>query len=115
MFHHIASHRIDRKKEYIPTCVSIAQHKTTGKVLVIAALQTNRSHQPGQYHHCIVVYEFDQHNDYQVKELSRIRARLTHVTAVKYNEEVGLIMGCFRGYIEIFDPVSFKSVGRWYN
>ena len=115
VIHHVASHRIDKKKEHLPTSVAVAQHKTTGRVLVIAALQTNKQHLPGQFHHYIVVYEFDQNNDYAVKELARIRSRITHVTAVRYHEEVGLIMGCFRGYIEVFDPITFKSVGRWFN
>jgi len=24
-------------------------------------------------------------------------------------------MGCFKGYIEIFDPVNFQSIGKWHN
>lgn len=38
VFNHIASHKIDKNNEFIPTCLEVAQHKVTGKILVCLAV-----------------------------------------------------------------------------
>ena len=40
---------------------------------------------------------------------------MTHITKVLYDENCGLMMGCFRGYIRIFDANNFQSTGKWKN
>lgn len=68
-----------------------------------------------KFNHFVSVYEFDQHNKYQVKELTRIKSRVLQITKIRYHENCGLIMACLKGYIEIFDPIKFTSKGRWHD
>lgn len=76
----MASHRIDVGNEFIPTCLDVAMHKVTGKVIVCVAIQTSRQVKPEHFNHFVVVYEFDQTNSYQVKELARIKSKVLHIT-----------------------------------
>lgn len=50
-----------------------------------------------------------------MRELARIKSKAEQITKVHYHENCGLIVGCFRGYIENFDPVNFLSLGKWHN
>jgi len=70
VFNHVVTHRIDKKNEYIPTCLEVGQHKVTGKVLVCLAVQ-RQGKLADAYDHWIIVYEFDQKNKYRCSELVR--------------------------------------------
>lgn len=43
VYNKVASHRISQKNEFIPTCLEVAKHKVTGKLLVCLAVQSSRS------------------------------------------------------------------------
>lgn len=38
VFTHVASHKIDKNNDFIPTCLEVATHKVTGKLLVCLAV-----------------------------------------------------------------------------
>ena len=59
------------------------------------------------FDHFIAVYEFNQDENFRVTQLHFFKANIPHVTAVKYNEDAGLIVGSFRGFVEVFDPIDF--------
>lgn len=118
VFTQVATHKFsqppeNKYNELLPTSLVCALHKVTGKLLVCVALQTSRQAKAEHFNHYLVVYELDQHTNYQLTELKRIRAKQPNITKVIYHEDCGLLMGCFRGYIELFDPTTFESTGRW--
>lgn len=52
----VASHRISASNEFIPTCLEVALHKVTGKLLVCLAVQSSRqSKDAAQYDHYVIV------------------------------------------------------------
>ena len=53
----------------------------------------------------ISVLEFDELNDFKPREIHLIKSPRPQIVKLIYNEKCGLIMGCFRGYIEVFDRV----------
>ena len=71
IFNQLAVHKIDVRNEYIPTCLDVALHKVSGKLLVCLAVQGSRLNKQDQYDHLVIVFEFDQSNNYAVKELAR--------------------------------------------
>ena len=54
-------------------------------------------------------------NDYKTTRLHLIESAAPQITKILYRPACGLIMGCFRGYIEVFDRVSFTSKWKWDN
>lgn len=38
----VAKHRINQNNEFIPTCLEVALHKVTGRLLIILAVQSSR-------------------------------------------------------------------------
>lgn len=63
----------------------------------------------------INVIEVDQDNGYAVKVLKRIPSSKGQISKILYKKRYGLIMACYRGYIESFDPVNFESMNSWAN
>ena len=79
-FVQVASHKIDPQNEYICTSLDIALHKVSGKVIVCVALQTSKQHTLQNFNHYVAVYEFDQNDQFKVKELARIKSKVLQVT-----------------------------------
>ena len=63
----------------------------------------------------ISVLEFDELNDFKPRELHLIKSPRPQIVKLIYHEKCGLIVGCFRGYIEVYDRVSFTSKWKWDN
>ena len=61
------------------------------------------------------VIEVDQENGWKVQEKKRIYPDVPQITKIIYKKNYGLIMACYRGYIEHFDGINFKSVNKWHN
>lgn len=60
------------------------------------------------------MYEFDPDKDYlHHKILLNYMSPFTQVTNFTYKSEVGLILTCLNGYIEIRDTVDFQEI--WSN
>jgi len=50
-----------------------------------------------------------------VHEKLRRKSAVPQITKILYRSECGLIMACFKGYIELFDSIEFHSKGKWEN
>ena len=116
-FHTVASFVL----ESLPVAMDIGSHKLTGKLLVFVAQQTfkgdklKKSKESNDEKCYISVIEVDQHNGFAVHEKTRIFPDRPQITRLLYKKNYGLIMACYRGYIEHFDGNNFKSVKKWSN
>ena len=86
-----------------------------GRLLIFIAFQTSKQAKPEIFKNYVSVLEFDQQNSYQVCELAKIESQKLQITSLRYHTSSGLIMSCFNGFIEVFDPITFISVGFWDN
>lgn len=59
--------------------------------------------------------QFDQDDKFRPKLLAKIDSKVSQITKIIYNPDFGLIMACFMGYVEVFDPIEFKSRAHWDN
>ena len=70
----------------------------------------------GQEEKCyILVLSVDTDNGYVVKVSTKIHPSKPQISKIMYKKNYGLIMACYRGYIERFDSNNFKSVSKWVN
>ena len=98
--------------------MDVSLHKITRRLIVCLACQCQPSGKSqisgsdGEYN-VICVYEFNQEEKYVFRELCRFKTEKPQVTKLLYREDCGLIMGCFQGYVELFDASSFASKGKW--
>lgn len=112
-FVQVASHRMDT--EFIITCMEAGRHKVSERLLVFLAIQTSKQAKPEMFGNQVVVLEFDQLQSFQVCELARIESSKQPITNLNYHASCGLIMSCYSGFIEVFDPLTFNSLGTWDN
>jgi hypothetical protein len=69
--------------------------------------------------HALFILEVDHCNNYSVKEIydqfgERRKAGMPFITKVMYRD-CGLILACFKGYVELLDRLDFQSKGVWDN
>lgn len=113
----MASHLLD----HLPVGMDVGSHKLTGKLLIFVACQYVKgdsredSKEKDEIQNYIIVLEVDQNNNYSIQEQERIKTAHAQITRIMYKKNYGLILACYRGYIEHFDGNSFKSVHSWAN
>lgn len=59
VFNQVARHKINQNNEFIPTCLEVALHKVSGRLLVCLAVQSSKLNKADQYDNYVIVYEFD--------------------------------------------------------
>lgn len=63
----------------------------------------------------ISIIEVDYKNGWTCRRKHHIKPDKRQITKLIYDENYGLIMGCYRGYIERFDIIKFESIAKWDN
>ena len=63
----------------------------------------------------ISVVEFDQLNGFKAREAHLIRTPRPQIVKLIYDAKCGLIVGCFRGYIEVYDSSAYTPKWKWDN
>ena len=115
-FNTMASHSL----EHLPVAMDVGQKKSNGKLLIFVACQFFKEgklskDKKGTEENCYIsVLEIDQLNGYSIAE-TRIYPSKPQISRIMYKKNYGLIMACYRGYIEHFDGNNFKSVNKWSN
>ena len=114
----------------LPIGMDVGTHKLTGKLLIFVACQAFRerefkaSKDSESASYYISVLEVDDkkaattptgESRYHVDEIKRIWSNNGQIAKILYKEEYGLIMACYRGYIESYDPVHFNRLNYWAN
>lgn len=117
MFQYVTKYCFDPKGEYIPTALQIGPHKVTGKLVICLAAQEQKlNHAEQCFDHYILILNFDQDNRYKCFRHKKFKTQLPQVTNIIYRPELGLIMSCLNGYVELFDAINdFISVAKWHN
>jgi len=116
-FQTLASHTL----EHLPVAMDVGSKKSNGKLLIFVACQFFKGEKlmkdkKGSEEKCYIsVIEVDQFNGYSVTEKTRIYPSKPQISRIMYKKNYGLIMACYRGYIEHFDGNNFKSVNKWSN
>ena len=62
----------------------------------------------------INVIEVD-HNTWTCNCIKVIKPEVSQVTKIMYDENYGLIVACYRGYIAHYDSIRFEKVYDWHN
>ena len=63
----------------------------------------------------ISIVEFDVMNNFKAREINLIKAPRPQIIKIIYHEKCGLIIACFRGFIQVYDKVSFTPKWKWEN
>lgn len=119
-FNSVASKQL----EYLPTGLDCGTHKSRKTLIVCVTMQAivtgggiiggQGKDSASKDELCLIkVLEFDQFNGFKCKELETIRPRRPQVSKILYKKNYGLIMACFRGYIEVFDNNKFRPSLVW--
>ena len=102
--------------------MDVGSHKLTGRLLIFVANQYfdgdnfKKSAKGGNEEKCYIsVIEVDQMNGFAIHEKTRIYPDKPQISRILYKKKYGLIMACYRGYIEHFDGNNFKHVESWSN
>ena len=105
----------------LPVGMDVGSHNISGRLLIFVACQElsqekmQKSKDADDEKNYILILEVDQENGFRVSEKKRIYPQKPQITRIMYKKKYGLIMACYRGYIEHFDRNSFKSVNSWSN
>ena len=101
--------------------MDVGSHKLTDKLLIFVACQyfegdKFKKTKEGNQEKCYIsVIEVDQMNGFAIHEKTRIFPEKPQISRILYKKKYGLIMACYRGYIEHFDGNNFESVNKWSN
>ena len=51
-----------------------------------------------------------------MQEIAKIKPEVPQITKILYDLDYGLIIACYRGFIQHFDNINFLPVGKpWHN
>ena len=63
----------------------------------------------------ISIIEFDLLNNFKSREVHHFKSPRPQIVKLMYHEKCGLIIACFRGFIQVYDKVSFAPKWKWEN
>lgn len=102
--------------------MDVGTDKISGNLLIIVACQKiadrklqQKGNDTSEERNYISVIEVDPTNGWSCRKKHHITPEKPQITKLIYDENYGLIMACYRGYIERFDNINFKSVQKWDN
>ena len=106
---------------HLPVAMDVGTDKISGNLLIIVACQyfrrnetQKKGNEMSEERNRIYIIEVDAK-----RGICRKKEQFTpdkpQITKLIYDENYGLIMACYRGYIERFDNINFKSVQKWDN
>lgn len=106
----------ENKQKQMPMKMDCSISKVTGKLIICIAVQTNS----------VIILQFtpsqDKQDDSDVLEhLVTHKMEVPDIVTLMYRPNCGLIVGCFRGYIELLElkmdrgDTYLKSLYKWEN
>ena len=63
----------------------------------------------------ISILEFDILKGFKAREVHLIKSPRPQIVKLIYHNKCGLIIACFRGFIQVYDKVNFQPKWKWEN
>ena len=87
-------------------------------MLICMAAIGSKLNKKDENENVLIILEVDYKNGFTVTENlengQRRKSGMPLVTKIMY-KDCGLVVGCFGGYIELYDSCDFTSKGKWDN
>jgi hypothetical protein len=103
-FLHMASKRISKNNEFVPTGLEVSTHKVSGNLLVLISAQSTRLTNQQDF---VLVYEVSSKENFKISLSQKIIVSQPQITKILYNQNCGLIIACLNAYVEVFDCIKF--------
>ena len=107
--------------EDLPVGMAVGSHSQNKTILIFIACQKfsgqkiQKGNDGSEEKNYVTILEVNPWKSWLIEEKARIWPEVPYVTKILYDMDYGLIVACYRGFIQHFDGINFQSVGKWHN